>query len=174
MIWGASWAGSTPWCRGVPSTTVGNVVIRAGLEDRLHVVEGDAGLLRDVLRHDGLRRRIERALPRDEEEAAALDALGDRRLGPLREAGLGRRLGEHDLWLHGRSSPMRRAAMPAGMGRAPSGPPGRSGRATQARTSKPVAQPRSPPDTSCSTRNVFSRTPPPPASIPPSPPQRPR
>ena len=28
MISGASCAVSTPWCRGVPSTTVGNVVIR--------------------------------------------------------------------------------------------------------------------------------------------------
>jgi len=48
--------------------------------------------------------------------------------------------------------------MAAGMGRAASGPPGCSGRATHARTSKPVAQRRSPTVTSCSTRNVFSRT----------------
>jgi len=48
--------------------------------------------------------------------------------------------------------------MRAGMARAASAPFGASGRATHARTSKPLAQRRWPTDTSCSTRNVFSCT----------------
>src|SRR4029450_1684456 len=92
----------------------------AGFEHRADIVEGHPRLLGDVLGHDALGDGVERALAGDEQKAAALDSLGDGRLGPLGESGLGRRLREDDLWLHGRDSPLRRATMRAGMGRAAS------------------------------------------------------
>src|SRR6266568_3279731 len=130
------------------------------LQHGLDVVEGHAGLLGEVRRDDLLGRGVERTLPRNEEELPALDALGDGRLRPFGEAGLGRRLGVHDFGFHAYvpPCPFRRTAMSSGNGAAASAPPDSSWRGTQARTSKPLAHGRSPTDTSCSTRNVLSLT----------------
>src|SRR5712692_1764566 len=130
----------------------------AGLEHGPDIVERHARLLGDVRGDDGLRRGIERALAGNEQEAPASHPLGDGRLGAFREACLGRRFGEDHLGFHARVSPLSRAATSSGNGRAWSRPPALSGSATHARTSKPVAQRLPFTDTSCSTRNVFSRT----------------
>src|SRR3989442_4203597 len=71
-----------------------------GLEHPGDVVEGHARLLGEVVGDDLPGDEIERALPRHEDEVAALHALRDRRLRALRESRLRRRLREDDFWFH--------------------------------------------------------------------------
>src|SRR2546427_438272 len=128
-----------------------------GLELFGDVVEGHARLLGEVVGDDLPGDGIERALPRHEDEVAALHALCDRRLPALREPRLRRRLREDDFWFHA-DPPLSLRTTSSGIGLADSRAPGSGDRVTQARTSKPVAQSRSPTGIVCSMRNVVALT----------------
>ena len=146
MISGASWAVSTPWCRGVPSTTVGNVVIRW---QELITVTSSFACADVALRHEAVAHRAEDlggepALDRGLERAVARRVNGQEGGGRVGSCGV--------------TLTLRRACDPrSGSERAAERSPRLSG-------CPPQAAPRSRWRSAdlrqrlCSTRNVFSRT----------------